>query len=925
VSEDFTDFLLDSGRNEDANSGETRSLMADMLEFGPVPTTPLHVSPPPAPQDLFRDLPREREKNTVQNLGTGYHPHIPAHLSSIIPSLITLVGRILQELEANLPRLLSLNPSRREIIAQYLDKLASIPQAAATMQKDPSGGLRRWVEGPRNGSQNAALKAYFEELAIIVLGQALLLKTWSDRGVRNWSESDLGRLNWALSTALKAHVPLDREGWQITRPNLYSWYNPTPILQHEIWVSLESWRVTDEGPSFLMTLLGPVRRAQPEIFEPAGYDLRFFKSLWDHIGLFGFDASPDTGVLKRHKLIFSPTLRDGAIVRTGPASVTWIGLESSPFQLMLAELMQIWWGPAAPPFWTIGTGLEVHTRDQLALALGSPKPSILSRIADMEACDAAFVFEEQTIRAQGRSSNANRFREQMEGLQYFKRLRSAGTSLGDLQASVALTKLRPGGILLWAREDALSAKDGPEILHFLLDRAKLVCEWDFSELEHSLPVASPLYPKHFYLFQKETNLEVRSSHRPVRHLIQGQLRSHVELSLLLEDAFQSVQGTSQPRGHWAIHSHSSPTPQRDWVEKWPDPTSQSMVRSLDELRTASLPLANFTTIRLTPDGDPSRDGKWSVHLSLRGFWLSAEHDANGRKLVARQLPRPGDEAQGTGFLIHVSDEAWVAPLSAYLASDLVKKWLDHHAERRGERWILNEQVVKWLPVPKSLLRVLAVPSALEDAGESSFATPLAGEWERLAAEVAYQPRAIREALAKLNQEGQYSDETRHKIQATLFVRTARALEHLQLGQARLLSLVTVDGRVRWRELLEVLPKGECVAISLHPRIRLSGSLPPHLPIGKIDRVKAPSPGILFATESGFSLHIGTDSTVLLNMVWEQLEGLSHPTWNELLQYLKLPRKIELAESTALDVLRSHGEQSARLKDLHDLLGACQLF
>jgi hypothetical protein len=71
--------------------------------------------------------------------------------------------------------------------------------------------------------------------------------------------------------------------------------------------------------------------------------------------------------------------------------------------------------------------------------------------------------------------------------------------------------------------------------------------------------------------------------------------------------------------------------------------------------------------------------------------------------------------------------------------------------------------------------------------------------------------------------------------------------------------------------------------------------------------------------------MGSESPMLVQILWEQLEGLSHPTWNELLQYLRLPRKIELAESTALDVLRAYGEQTNRLKDLNELLGACKLF
>ncbi len=905
MSDDLIHSLIDCSQLSGIIGSETRSRMTQMLEFSPLPT----LSP-------------TKERNVIQNLPTQFVPNVPSHLSSIVPSLISIVGRILQDLEANLTRLLSLNPSRREAIAHHLDKLAGMSPtpSSASVNSENSRNLRRWIEGPRSPAQNGALNAYFEELAIIALGQALLLKCWSDRNIRKWSESDLGRLNWALSTALKPHIPLDREGWHITRPNLYSWYNPTPMLQHEIWISLESWTITDEGSSFLISLLTPLRRAQPEAFEPLGYDSRFFKSLWDHIETFGFNTQPELGALKRNKIVFSPTLRNGSITRLGPPSITWIGLESSYFQLILAELAQIWSGPAAPPFWSVGTGLEVHTRDQLALALGSPKPSVLCRISEMEACDAAFILEEQTIRAQGRNANANRFRELLDKLPYFKKLRSPGTSLGSLQTCVALNKLRPGGILIWAREEALSVKDGSEMLNFLLDRAKLICEWDFSELEHSLPIAIPPFSKYLYLFQKETHIEARLSHRPIRHSIQGQLRSHVEISLLLDDAFQATPNSSAYHGHWKILSHSSPTPQRDWLEKWPDPTSQSTVRKLDELRTASLPLANFTTIRPTPDGDPARQGRWSVQMSLRGFWLTAEYDTEGRRLVSRSLPRPGQEIQGSGYLILVPDESWVAPLAAYLMSDLVQKWLDHHAERRGDKWILNEQVVKWLPIPKSLLITLGVPSAMEDQANSPFLLPLPPEWEKLASEVAYQPKAIKETLEKLAQ-----DERNQAIHAAIFVRTSRALEDIYTGQGRLFSLVTSDGRVRWRELIEILPKSECIAISLHPRIRLSGSLPPHLPIGKIDRVKAPMPGLLLATESGFTLHIGSESPMLLNILWDQLDGLAHPTWNELLQYLRLPRKIELAESTALDVLRSHEEQTIRLKALRDLLSTCQLF
>jgi hypothetical protein len=776
--------------------------------------------------------------------------------------------------------------------------------------------------GARSPSQTAALKTYLEEVALIALGQAILLKTWSDRGIRNWSESDLGQLNWVLSTTLKTQIPLDREGWQITRPNLYSWYNPSRTLQTEIWTALDPWKIAGEGPQFLIISLKAIRRAQPEIFEPSGYDRRFFKTLWDKMGTFGFDPTPENDLLRRNKVIFSPTLRDGTMVRSSPSSIQWIGLESSAFQLMICELMQIWWGPSAPPFWTIGTGLEVHTRDQLALALGSSKVSVISKITEMEACDGAVVLEEQVVRAQGRNPLAGRLRELLETLPYFKKLRSPGTSLGDLQACVALSKLRPGALFWWAREEALSSKDGTEVLTFLLERAKLCCEWDFSELDHSLPAGLPLYPRHLYLFQKELNVETRLSHRPVRHAISGQLRSHVELPLLLEDAFQAAHQEVKPRGNWSILSHPSPTPQQEWVEKWPDPTSQTTLKQMDQLRAHSLPLASFATIRPTPEGDPGRQGKWSIHPSLKGFWICSEYDSEGRKLVTHPLPYPGKESQGHGFLILVPEDLWISPLSAYLTSEITKQWLDHGAERRGDRWIIQEQTLKWIPVPKSLQRALGVPNDEKSYPETAtLPFELTQEWERWAAEVGHHPLKVKEALQKLDQN---SDAT-IQIHAEIFVRTARALDYLASGQNQLFSLVTADGKLRWGQLLNILPSGECTSISAHPRLRLTGSLPSHLAIGRIERVKSPSPGILLITESGFNLHLGSDSSFLLNLLWDQLDGIKHPTWSELLQYLKLPRRLELAESTALDVLRSHGEQVAKFREIRDLLASCRLF
>ncbi len=887
--------------------------MAQMLEFSEPAPPPTSIHTPLATSFNLSS----REKNsTPQSSSPSPITMASTQLSTAIPTLIPLLNRILQELEGNLTKLFSLNPSRRESIVQHLEKLSGLHSSS-----QPSRTLQDWMTGLRNPAQTSALKTFLEEVALISLGQAILLKAWSDRGIRKWSESDLGQLNWILSTTLKSHIPLDREAWQITRPNFYSWYTPSKAIQHEIWVALDTWRIEEEGPQFLTHSLKAIRSSQPEVFEPNGYDRRFFKTLWEKMSGFGFNPAPENDILKRNKMIFSPTLRDGSIIRSSPSSIQWIGLEASAFQLMFCELMQIWWGPCAPPLWSIGTGLEVHTRDQLALALGSSKVSVVSKIAEMEACDGAFVLEEQVVRSQGRNPIAGRLRETLETLPYFKKLRSPGTSLGDLQACVSMSKLRPGAFLWWAREEALSSKDGIEVLNFLLDRAKLCCEWDFSEVEHSLPAGLPLYPKHLYLFQKELHVETRLSHRPVRHSISGQLRSHVELPLLLEDAFQSAWDEVQPRGNWRILSHPSPTSQREWGEKWPDPTSQSTLRELDQLRALSLPLASFSTIRPTPEGETGRQGPWSVHPSLKGFWVCAEYDAEGRKLVTHPLPHPGSESQGHGFLVLMSDESWISPLSTYLTSEITRKWLDHSAERRGDRWVINEQTLKWIPIPKSLVAALEIPTNDHPALSPPARFILSPEWERWAAEVAHQPQQVKQALLSL---GSHQADS-IPIQAELFIRAARALDYLASGQNRLFSLVAPDGKIRWGHLLDILPKGECCPVSSHPRIRLTGTLPPHLAIGRMERVKTPAPGILLVTESGFNLHLGTDSAFLLNLIWDQLDGVKHPTWSELLQYLKVPRRLELAESTALDVLRSHAEQVSKLKEIRELLVTCRLF
>ena len=632
----------------------------------------------------------------------------------------------------------------------------------------------------------------------------------------------------------------------------------------------------------------------------------------------GLDFAVDNGPIKRHRVGFSPTLRDGTVVRTGPSPLAWAGMESSPFQLMVSELMQLWWGPLTPPLWAVGSGLEAHTRDQLLLQLTSAKPSLLSRIADMEACDVAFVLEEKIVRSQNRNADAGRFRAQLDSLPYFKKLKSPGTSLGDLQACVALSKLRPGGLLWWAREEPLSEQDGAEVLAFLLDRGKLICEWDLSQLDHQLPVSLPLFPRYLYLFSREGDVETRMSHRPLRISLSGQIRSHIEVPVVLEDMLASVVRQATPRGQWQIHAQTSPSSQKDWASRWPDLACQNVIRVLERLRNASVPLANVSTVRSLPDT--------ALPADYQGIWIQssapASSDESGRRLHVRTSQSPdakaGGEAASDGYLILLPDASWVAPIAAYLKSSTVRDWLDHHAERKGDRWNLNEQVVRWIPDSETSSRGTG---HAEHGG--SVRAEISPEWVRLISEIGSNGNSSRTILSKLEQ--LESDESSFSIRASVFVRAAQLLENLETSKKNLLSLVSKSGRLAWVELFNILPKSEFVSITLHSRVSITGNLPLHLPISRIERVKSPAPGILLATEMGMYIQLTSDQSIVLDMLWEQLEHAQHPTWSELVQSLRLPRKIEMAQATAEDVLRSHAEVSSRTQQLRELLSDCSIY
>ena len=893
----------------------TRSIHGTALQTG-VPgaaaQTPVHSSSPHSATALH---------------GTAQRP-----ANSLLASVLQAVDALTRSLMENPRFLLQVNSSRREAIARHLERLAQIHPGPSTSSgaADAAGGLLRWIEDPRTEIQTEALKIYCEELAVFSAAQALLLKTWSDRGIRTLKEDEMSSLNWALASALKPHVPLDRDGWSVTR-NLYSWFTPSPAFQGDLWRILSEARLSDEGPDLILQLVRFGRKT-PIRNEASEYDERFMNALWKLVGRLGLLEAASSGPIRRKRSAFCPTLRDGTIVRTGPTAWNWFGLESNPFHLSVAELAQLWWGPSPPPLWACGSGLEVHPRDQLSLSLGTFKPSLYSRMSENESCDLAIVMEEKTVRTQGRGCESQRLREQLDQLPYFRKLRGTQTSQGIMQAAVALTRLRPGGYLIWARESPLGATENPEALQFLLEQGTLQAEWNFSELDHSLPGRARIVPRYLYVFRRESEMRVRLAHRPRRITVQGAVRSHVEVPLLLDDALSAISigaPNEMPivaRGNGQVHVQISPLEQREWMDRWPDHSDLGTLNQLESLRLNARTLAAFTTIRVTPPGDPKRGGLWTlpVRSPALGFWVHSVEENGRRRIISAPLPKDPDGAPGAGVQIIVRDDSWTAPLCAYLESRVVAEWLDLHCERRNEQWLLNEAIVRLIPVPLALLQFLGASEDSESPENRSFATPLPGEWERLGAEIGLDPKKALASLPALDRDPRLAAEA-VRIRTSFFVRAARLIEQVRRQHGKLFSLVGEDGALKWRELLRILPASELIPATQHPLVRVSGTIPPQLMISKISRVKAPVAGFFLATDSGLHLHIGSQSARILEILGDQLQGIENVNWQELHSYLILPRSLELADAAAKDIVKAHGDQTRLLQELQDLLYACSKF
>jgi len=367
------------------------------------------------------------------------------------------------------------------------------------------------------------------------------------------------------------------------------------------------------------------------------------------------------------------------------------------------------------------------------------------------------------------------------------------------------------------------------------------------------------------------------------------------------------------RPAWKILSHTSPSCQREWMDKWPTPFPQATLESLEHLRMNSIPLAHFATVYPIHPSPSSQ--RWELSSELKGIWLDSGVENGQRKLICRSLPAIDSLGTLQGYMILLSEEKWIPTLKAYFSSPIVSQWLESCAERKGDHWVFHEQIMKWIPIPKSLMMELQIPHPHLSPSKNPFHLPK--NWENLEFQLFYHPQKLKTSLENQNLEV--------RVYAYLFRATAQALDTLMQRQTRLFSLVDSDGKIDWKEALCILPEKACIPFTLHPQIYLAGHLPPHLPITQIRRVESPHAQILFSTETGFHLQITTELPILLQMIWNYLKDLKNPTWHELTQLIQLPKNLPLAETTAFELLRKHEEQAYHLQILKEILNHCQLF
>ncbi|MCM0606446.1 MAG: hypothetical protein KA715_10180 [Xanthomonadaceae bacterium] len=768
-----------------------------------------------------------------------------------------------------------LNKTRRESLAQYLGFL--------------------------NVNREIALQVFWKEICFVWLMKATLLKRWSDLGLREWNAADLKDLNFSLSRALRPLLPTDRKECLITQSSFYSWLVPSQELRSKVHETLSGISFTDE------TFESWVSATLPTLNQIESYDPHCLKAL---LSTLFSDAQV--------KQVFSPTLRTGEIIRAFPKQAQWVGLEQSAFLILIAETYKLWEKPSSPPLWEIGSGVDwLKHPNQLGLKLGAPILQTKDKILEIESFDLSIVVEESITRASGKSLQSMRLKYELENGAFSKHFRGSNISVGHMQTLLALSKLRPGGSLIWLRDERLGEHEPQPGLKELLGNSLLVKEWDLSQMQIDFHSKSPALPKYIYLFKREINADLKKANRPERIQAKGALRSHIEVPYFLNDLFAEAVNSehSESTKKWEIQRLVSPIPQLDWEQKWPEPNCMQNASLAQKISRNSLPLGSLVSIKhigiekSTVSPSLFDSGHPAISTDANSNRLLLSHQFNNQSNRLSVVWGSNTEAFLGGFLIHTPNPQWRASLYAYLSSPAVTNWLDHHVEQKQGRWILKEHHIKQIPVPKIFAEVFREPLNTSDLHEPELETALKN--------VIFNPDVLLELCKNQMRDG---------VNLQVYAHVSVMLADHESCLKPYTDSIKRDGSFRWSKLIKLLPQQDLVPWHLHPEVRVSGSLPAHIPITRMDPVKTPFEGILLITEAGLNVGVQIQgSRALQEILTDQFLELKHPTWSELISQVKLPRNAELSAPTAREVLRCVNEQTKLTEKLKQILATCLEF
>jgi hypothetical protein len=366
--------------------------------------------------------------------------------------------------------LLKLNPSRRESIARFLSELARMPEP-----NDPMERLKQFTRMDRTEVEHQALKQLFKQIALVQIGKAILLKSWSKHSDKPFTKVDLRDLTSAIEKGLRPFIHLQTSTCQLIQQNFYSWYKLSTASQADLWDTLENTSDLDGAKEWLLNRASTL--SAETLGERARYGGSFYRHLWkaiEHHSLFQFRSQTVLG--------FCPTLRNGVLMENSPSLIQWVGFEPLSFELLFCEIRYFWKEPKDTPLWVKGSGIEMSMEQQGSFLTHSGKQNVLKQMDAITGCEVGIIAEETLIRSQGRSLAAQALKKQVDQHEILKKLRQPTTTRGMYQTCQALEKLRHGGLLIWAREELLNETSGKPALHYILNQAKILLIADLSSL-----------------------------------------------------------------------------------------------------------------------------------------------------------------------------------------------------------------------------------------------------------------------------------------------------------------------------------------------------------------------------------------------------------------------------------------------------------